>query len=180
MLPDEYFFALPALFIGILVGAIPTDLLYRLLLKERYAEYTLYGNLKTGFDGWRVVKFLALAIIIPSALLACLAMDCYARFTDDRMITNRFWGIGESARAYQQITRIRQVQSFKAPNGNIIERPFYVLHFNDGSIWSTKNQFYRFAEDSDLDQQQREAELIIFIAGKIRKEVEVQEFSDED
>jgi hypothetical protein len=179
MLPDEYFFALPALFIGILVGAAPTDLLYRLLLKERYAEYTLYGNLKTGFDSWRVIKFLALTIIIPSALLTCLAMDCYAGFTDDRMITNRFWGIGENVRAYQQITRIRQVQSFKAPNGNIIERPFYVLHFNDGSTWSTKNQLYRFAEDSDLNQQ-KEAELIIFIAGKIGKEVEVQKFSDKD
>ena len=34
MLPDQYFFALPAMFVGILLSALSTDLLYRLLLRE--------------------------------------------------------------------------------------------------------------------------------------------------
>src|SRR5215470_7702026 len=42
MLPDQYFFALPAMFIGILLSALSTDLLYRFLLRENYAEYLLY------------------------------------------------------------------------------------------------------------------------------------------
>jgi hypothetical protein len=179
LLPDEAFFMLPAIFLGIFVGAIPTDLLYRALLQERYAEYTHYGNLRVGFDSWRVVRITALFLIPLLALLTCLGMDCYARFTDDKVITNRFWGIGETEHAYSQITSIRQIQSFKAPNGNIVERPYSALHFNDGSNWSTKNQYYRFSEDSNLNQQ-REAELILFITNKTGKQVEILELSDED
>jgi hypothetical protein len=64
MLPDKAFFGLPAIFLGILVGGILSDLLYRFLLGKRYGEYILYGNLKFGVDSWRVVKILALIIII--------------------------------------------------------------------------------------------------------------------
>src|SRR5688572_25084552 len=42
MLPDKHFFMLPAIFLGILAGAVVTDLLYRFLLgADRYAEFNL-------------------------------------------------------------------------------------------------------------------------------------------
>jgi len=179
MLPDKAFFMLPALFLGIFAGGMLTDLLYRILLGKRYAEYTLYGNLKFGVDGWRVVKILALIIIIPSVLLTFLAMGCYARFTDDQIITNRFWGIGEESRFYKQISRIKSVQMIKAPNGNIVENPYHVLHFDDGSIWSTRNVFYRAGQDLNLSDQ-KEKEIIKFIAGKCNKEIETYDFLEKE
>jgi hypothetical protein len=179
MLPDQYFFMLPALFAGILSGAIPTDLLYRLLLKKRYAEYALYGNLKAGFDGWKVVKFLAVLILIPSLIFSTLAMDCYARFTDDRIITNRYWGFGETTYNYNQITRIKSVRLIKAPNGNIVENPYHIVHFNNGEIWSTRNTFYRAAQEIKLSPE-KEREILAFVAKNCGKEIERYDFLNKD
>jgi hypothetical protein len=175
MLPDQYFFMLPAIFVGILLGAVPTDLLYRLLLKEKYAEYTLYGNLKAGFDGWKVVKFLSALILIPSVIFTVLAMDCYARFTDDQIITNRYWGLGEIAHNYNQIARIKSVRFIEAPSGKVVENPYHVVHFNDGSIWSTRNTFYRADQELKLSAE-KEKESLAFVAEKCGKEIERYDF----
>jgi hypothetical protein len=179
MLPDKAFFMLPALFLGILAGGGLSDLLYRLLLGKRYAEYILYGNMKFGIDGWRVFKILALIIIIPSILLTSLAMGCYARFTDDQIITNRFWGIGEESRFYKRITRIKSVKYTHAPNGKVAENPYHVLHFDDGSIWSTRDAFYSADQDPKLSEQ-KEREIIKFIAGKCNKEIETYDFLEKE
>jgi len=179
MLPDQYFFMLPALFVGILLGAGPTDLLYRLLLKEKYAEYTLYGNLKAGFDGWKVAKFLSVLILIPSLILTVLAMDCYARFTGDQIITNRYWGLGEIAHNYNQIARIKSVRFIEAPSGKIVERPYHVVHFNDDSIWSTRNTFYR-ADRELKPSAEKEKEIFAFVAEKCGKEIERYDFLNKD
>lgn len=179
MLPDQYFFALPALFVGILLGAIPTDLLYRLLLKEKYAEYSLYVSLKAGFDGWKVIKFLSALILVPSLIFTALAMDCYARFTDDRIVTNRFWGLGEIAHNYNQITRIKSVRFIKAPNGAIVENNYHVVHFNDGSIWSTKNLFYRAHQEIKLSDE-KEKQIFAFVTMKWGKDIERYDFLNEE
>ena len=179
LLPETAFFWLPALFLGIFGAVVPIDLLYRVLLRERYAEYTYYVNMKHGYDGWDAIKRMASFFIPLCAVFTILGVDCYARFTDDRMITNRFFGLGETIHSYQQITRIKQVQSYKAPNGNIVASPYYVVYFSDGSYWSTFNQLYKVTEDKD-SKEQKEAELLIFIADKARKQIEIQKFSDKD
>src|SRR5215475_5394714 len=117
MLPAEAFFMLPAIFISPFLGAIPTDLLYRLLLRKNYAEFALYGSMSSGLDSWKVFKFLSILVLVPSMTFTVLAMDCYARFTDDQIITNRYWGLGEIAHNYNQITMIRFVRFIEAPSG---------------------------------------------------------------
>src|SRR5262245_33987944 len=87
MLPEEVFFMLPAIFIAPFLGAIPTDLLYRLLLRKNYAEFALYGSMSSGLDSRKVFKFLSILVLIPSLIFTVLAMDCYARFTGDQIIT---------------------------------------------------------------------------------------------
>src|SRR5262249_37616652 len=50
---DQKLFLLPAIPFALCFSAIPTESLYRLKLKEKYAEYILYGNLLYGFDTWK-------------------------------------------------------------------------------------------------------------------------------
>lgn len=178
MLPHEYIFGLPAFFSGIFLGAIPIDLIYRFLLKEKYAEATLYSNLKSGFDGMKVLKFLAVIILVPSVVFTCLAMDSYARFTDRQMITNRFWGLGETVHPYDQISRIKSVRLITAPNGNIVENPYHVIHFSDGSIWSTRGNVYRAAGPDQTSSSEKEKEIFNFVTAKAGKEVERFDFLD--
>ena len=49
-----------ALSFGIVSSAVPLHFLYRWLLGDRYAEYTHYGNLRVGFDSWKVFRWMAI------------------------------------------------------------------------------------------------------------------------
>ena len=102
-------------------------------------------------------------------------MDCYARFTDDQIITNRYWGLGEIAHNYNQITRIRFVRFIEAPSGKIVESPYYVVNFDDGSIWSTRNNFYRADQNLKLSDE-KGREILAFVAEKCGKEIERYDF----
>lgn len=172
MLPDKYFFALPAASLGLLVAVVVIDFVFRFLLgADRYAEFYLYGELQSGFDARRVRNFLFAIIGIPSILVTFLAINCYAKFTDDKMTINAFWGVGESIHAYTNITRIESISSrSKAPNGNIVERQHYLIHFNDGYVWSTNNILYSFDEDTNVNSA-KEKEVLEFIANKSGKQI---------
>jgi hypothetical protein len=175
LLPDQYFFALPAMLVGILLSVFPVDLLFRLLLKKNYAEYVLYGNKMFGIDVSKVFKLMSILLVVPSMILTVLAMDCYAKFTDDQMITNRYWGIGEIAHNYSQITRIKSVRFFENLRGETIENPYHVVYFNDGSSWSTRNTFYRADQDLKLSDE-KEKQILTFVAEKCGRQIERYDF----
>src|SRR5215475_12589373 len=179
MLPDEGFFMLPAIFIGPLLSAVPTDLLYRLLLRKNYSEFILYGNRHFGLDAWKALKFLSILILVPSTIFTVLAMDCYARFTNDQITMNRYWGFGETTHNYSQITRIKSVRFTETFIGKIVESPYHVVYFNDGSVWSTWNTFYRADQDLKLSVE-KEKEILAFVAEKCGKEIERYDFLSKD
>jgi MFS family permease len=186
MLPDHSVFLFPTVFLGLLLGGPPIDLLHRLILKEKYTEFILYGNLTLVYGNptsvlgnFRASKVLAILILVPCAIFTVLTMDCYARFTDDQIITNRFWGFGETAHNYSQVTGIKFVR-FKAPPGNDGgEAPYHVVHFNDGSIWSTKNVLY-MADQKLKQSYEKEREIFAFVAEKCDKEIERYDFLNRD
>ena len=179
MLPPREFFLLPAFFVGVIAGILPLDIFYRFRLRARYAEFILYGNLKYGFDGWRVIRAASLVTMTLAAITIFLALDSYARFTEEQIITNGFWGIGEQVRSYQQITKLKSVRLFKAQSGNIVESPHHVIYFNDGSIWSTHGTFYQAHDDSPLAIQ-KEEEIFKFIADKSHKTIEHSDLVEDE
>jgi MFS family permease len=179
MLPDHNFFLLPTFFSSIFLGYIPIDLLHRLILKEKYAEFIFYGNLLYGFDSWKVSKVLAIVTLIPCATFTVLTMDCYARFTNDQIITNRFWGLGETSYNYSQVTRIKSVRLKAPPDDDGGERFYHVVHFSDGSIWSTRNVLYLADQNLKLSYEKEKA-IFAFVAEKCGKEIERYDFLNKD
>ena len=178
MLPDKYFFMLLATSLGLLVGVVATDLLYRFLLgADRYAEFNLYGQLQSGFDARRVRNFLFAIIGIPSILVTFLAIDCYAKFTDDKIIINAFWGVGERDRAYTDIARIDSISRVKVSN-DIVERQHYLMHFNDGYVWSSRHFLYQIDGDPKVNSE-KEKEVIQFLANKSGKQIETHDLLPE-
>lgn len=154
------------------------DLLWRLLLKEKYVEFILYGNLANGFDTWKVTKVLAIVILIPSVIFNVLIMDSYVRFTNDQIISNRFWGFGETAHNYSQVVRIKSVR-FRGTSDAAVENPYHVVYFNDGSIWSTSNYFYRADQNLKLSAE-KEKVILTFVAEKCGKQIEQYDFLNMD
>jgi hypothetical protein len=163
--PSPYYWWLPALFLGILTAAIPLTLLFKFLLGPDYGHYVLYGNLRVGFDSQKALRLMAV-IIGPVALISSLlAMNCYTKFSDGEITINRFLGVGEIIYPYSRISAIKSVRYFKAPNGDIKERPYFSIEFDDGERWTTGDGL----RDPDPETDRR---LIEFVSGKRGKQLQ--------
>jgi hypothetical protein len=170
--PTMAFWFLPAIFLGILTGGALTHLLYARLLGDRYAEYTLYANLRAGFDTWRVGRVLAAGMILLSAVAVPMGLDCYTRFTDEAVHVNTFFSLGERRDPYADATEIRRIATFRAPNGNVIARPYFVLIFQDGSRWSSRDGLHD-------DDAKRDQAILAFVSRRSGKPVSEYEIAPE-
>lgn len=142
---------IPALFFALFIAAIPLHYLFLAMLgRRRYAEYIEYGNQKFEINSWRVFRFLRNLMLPLCMVLTFMALDTYARVTNDRFVVNRFLEIGETAYHLDHLQTIVLVKSFAAPGGNIVRRPHYVLRFQDGSEFD----FHTFPAETDFQQQQ--------------------------
>ncbi|WP_211829253.1 hypothetical protein [Kistimonas asteriae] len=143
--------ALPAIFMSIILAAIPLHYLYLGLLgKERYAEYTEYTNLKHGIDGWKMLKYMSLAILPVCLVFSLLLLDSYIRVTKNTFVANTVFSLGEKEFGFEDIKSITLTKSFKAPNGNIVRRSSYEIEFSNGYVYNLKQT----ASELDFEQQQ--------------------------
>ena len=129
--------AMPALFITIFASAIPMhySLLY-LLGKERYSEYTEYGNQKFKVDSWKLLTYMSYVCIPVSVVFTVMAFNNYAYITNNKFVTNAFFSFSEKRYTFNEIKEIELVKSFEAPNGNIVRNPYYVIYFSDDNDYN--------------------------------------------
>jgi hypothetical protein len=129
---------LPGFWLGFLSFFLIVDRVQRFVLgKKRYQE-----NLQRGMNRWgdyrpflyRIVAFVTFATAIGVAL----CMDFYASFEEDRIVINRFWGIGEVSYSYSRVRAMVYITHVRNVFGTIfrLPRPQVVLVFDDGTSWS--------------------------------------------
>jgi hypothetical protein len=142
---DEFRQAIPAecwycvaFCLAIVCAALPMHTLYAILLGERYKEYRRYGNLKIGYDAARAFRWIAAVIVLTSAALIGLGMDCYAVLDSRKLTTNGFLSFEAREHPYSDLRELRQVAKARGSKGGIIERPYVELQFNDGFLWSSR------------------------------------------
>lgn len=136
--PMAITWAIPAIFLGIISSAIPLDRLYRALLRDRYRRFERSCEERVGFDGNRVIVALAVLVFAGSAVFFLGVVTTFTRFTD----TGIQIGHPLSFRIdFHEFTRVRAIEhraTFRAPNGATVRRPHFVIHFDDGTSWSTR------------------------------------------
>lgn len=162
--PTTTLWFLPAFFLAIVTSAIPCHYLYSFLLRERYDEYTLYCNLRHGFDGWKFLKKMSLVLIVAIFIFFPFIVDWYTRVTPSKIGVNEFFGFGEKHYKYQDINEIRRLLSFKAPSGNIVRRIHHEIEFSDGFIWSSQRNPFEL-------RPKQENEIIEYISVNGKKEI---------
>jgi hypothetical protein len=136
--PICYFWMVPSLFLGILTAPIPVEALYRALLGERYRRFERYCEEKNGFDARKTYALLA-ALAAPAALAFYLAgVTSFTRFTKDGIEIGRPLSFRSEFRGYSHVLAIERRATFRAPNGRIVHRPHYVIAFDDGESWCTR------------------------------------------
>jgi len=142
--------ALPALFIAIFLSAIPLHFMYLALLgRERYAEYTEYGNQKFGGNSWKLLRYIGYVIIPICLIFTFLSLNSYARVTNNTFVINRFFSLSEVQYNFEKIKAITLTKSFKAPNGKIVRKPYYEIGFTDGTSYN----FHKALHDLNFAQQ---------------------------
>jgi hypothetical protein len=129
---------LSAMFTAMLTATVIIVGLTKWKLKADWIEYTAYGYLKAGFSprvGTIVIKVFA----IITGLLLIGFLDWFTAFRQNDIIVNSLFGLGNKTYLYSDIIDIRDIDKLKAPNGNIVEDKHYIIVFNDGSKWNSRN-----------------------------------------
>lgn len=142
--------ALPSIFLAIFISAIPMHfLLLWLLGEERYSEYTEYGNQKFQVNSWKLVRYMAYIMVPICILFTTMAFNNYVRVNNEYFIVNEFFSFSEKKYKFDEVKNIELVKSFKAPNGDVVRNPYYVIYFNDDNYYN----FHKTLQDLDLSQQ---------------------------
>lgn len=167
VIPSVWFWMSHALTLATATCVLPTIIvLKRLLGPERYAEFNLYGKLKEGTDGKRLLLALALMLIGANCVTLPLSFDWYFRITDDQILVSRFWGFGEMAYSFQDVAEVRFVKSQKNERGAIRWRKYHEIAFTDGHILSFDKGWHNLS-------RKEEAEIAEFVAQESQKHVKL-------
>lgn len=136
--PTPVFWAVPAVFLGMLTALIPLDFVQRAVLGDRYHRFERFSHERAGIDGNRVVLAFTVFILAGSVLFFLAGVTSYARFTEAGVEIGRRLSFHGKFYEYRRIAGIEHRATFQAPAGNTVERPHYVILFDDGSYWSTR------------------------------------------
>ncbi|HWE35850.1 MAG TPA: hypothetical protein VG406_04700 [Isosphaeraceae bacterium] len=136
--PIGVYWMLPALFLGIVSSAVPMTLLYRALLGDRFGRFVRSCNERVGFDSWRLLRWLTALIALGSVAWFVVGVTTFACFDGAGVEIARPLEFRGTYYNYARVRTIEHRATFRAPNGNTISRPHYVVSFDDGSSWSTR------------------------------------------
>jgi hypothetical protein len=168
--PLPIFFALPALFAGILFAAIPLKfVLTKILGSEGYDRLVNYWDRRQGINSKRLFRHLVIfgiTLIVASVLLA---FQTYATASAEGLTIHPYFAIHEREYGWSDISRITFVKSFSAPNGSVRrDRPYYVVEMTDGY----RLNFHSTLLEVPLRDQRR---LAVFLAEHSHHDVDVED-----
>lgn len=109
----------------------------RLLFKDDADRYWIYYNRKYGFNASIILKYLSILLIFTSSILACMLLNTYVIFKSESIEINRFRSYKSDVYTYKSIRGITHFQKDIAPNGNVIDKPHYVIFFDNNTSWKT-------------------------------------------
>lgn len=105
---DPAFFLLPAIFVGLVLVALPVMAVARLAMGARFGDYLLYGNLLVGFDTVKVWIWMAVLLTVASLLAAAGAQGMHITLYGDHLDIRRFAQTKDTTVPYAQISSIER------------------------------------------------------------------------
>ncbi len=129
---------IPAFFLGLLSAIPMLTLLYRAMLKDRYADYLDYCDLNHGVNGWRFLKLTVWFILIAGILFLPQMLKTHAAFHEKWFELRGFLSLSDQQFKYEDIATLIRADESRAPNGKWVHRPHYAIQFDDGTAWNTK------------------------------------------
>ena len=127
---DPAFMILPGIFLGLVLAAAPVMAGMKLLLRGRFSDYLLYGNLKVGFDSAKVWGVVAIITSVGALALAAAAGPVQFSVLPDRLEVRDIGYSGPRKIPYAHVATVAS-----APDGRI------ELTFVAGTHWSSTDNW---------------------------------------
>jgi hypothetical protein len=98
-------------------------------------SYNYWSSLKAGFDCRRLLRWLALVVVAPIAVVTLLALPMHSALRQDN-IQNCGYAFAKCKNyAYAMARRMTIVDGFRRRDGKLTRRAEVVVDFQDGSRW---------------------------------------------
>ena len=136
--PDVNMCYVVSFFSGMLLAVPATFMLLKRQLKENWAEYLAYINLKYKFNAIKIMKYSIGILAFIITLLIISFFDWYSAFGQQKIEINEALNLGPNTYNYSNIIKIKEVERLYAPNGNVVNDPHFVIEFNDGKKWNSR------------------------------------------
>ncbi|HSM92951.1 MAG TPA: hypothetical protein VLT47_08670 [Anaeromyxobacteraceae bacterium] len=145
-----YYWAIPAIFLALVLAGNLSTFAARLLLRDRYPEYLAYQQFKHGMDLLRVGRWLTTGVALACAVFVFMGLDWSVRLEQDALVVNGYLSVGDERHPLAGIRAIRTAPVLVAPNGNLVSRREWVVRFADDRTWTTNNSL---AEASEAEKR---------------------------
>jgi hypothetical protein len=139
LLPEKEIWLLPSAFLGTSLAVIPIHFLYKVLLRDRYEEYTMYCNMKIGFDTWKILRWFAGVMLCVAALVGAAGLTARTAVTDRAIIIKGPLSLRGREYAFDQIEAIASIAGTKTRSREFKSDPYHAVRFKDGSMWTSRD-----------------------------------------
>lgn len=134
--PDKNLWFLPACILSFALIGYPMNFVYKIMLGNNYDDYLIFTNLKHGFDGMRVLRYISITFGILTTIILVLMSDYSIKIYPDKIIQDDFITLGQNTYGFNQIKSISFVQNIETKQG-LEPDPYYVIKYNDNRYWNT-------------------------------------------
>jgi hypothetical protein len=105
--------------------------------KNEVALYNYWTTAKAGFDSTRILRIMAVAIVLPIAILTALALPEHAVLQKDAIHARGSGFSSTRTYLYVDARRMTVIDGFRQRDGKLVKRAGIVLNFVDGRRWSS-------------------------------------------
>jgi hypothetical protein len=120
------------------------------------ARYSAWSNGKAGFDGRRLLRWMALLIAAPIGIFTLLEIPVHVSLTD-RAIVDHGYGLSKpTIYDYDAARRLTVIDGFRLKDGTLTSRAGIVVGFDTGQRWSS-------ADSGDFKKQVDPALLAVLV-----------------
>jgi hypothetical protein len=173
VLPSDVFWMVPAFFAGLFTAILLVNRHYKRKLGTRYPEFEMYCdlqhrqqlNLLSAFDLKTVEAWVGAVTIFATGSFIAFGLNAHTRFTEQAIMIKTGWTLFENGHQYNRVRALAAVNRLTTPSGKIRESPHYAILFDDGTTWSTSDDFW----SSGLDRDQQ---IMEFVATKANKPIQ--------
>ncbi|WP_342327481.1 hypothetical protein [Pedobacter sp. FW305-3-2-15-E-R2A2] len=159
---------MPSLFWALLSSSLLIVLLIKRQLKDDWKEYMAYYNLKYKFNYAKAAVYLTRTLAVITIVITIASLDWFSSFGHKEIKMNVFLSLGTKSYHYSDVSNVIAVMKVKAPNGNIRNEPYFLVTFNDGNKWSSR--------DHGFNDQQKNKEIIALVSKQSNKALSQVEF----